>query len=63
MIMFLDYFIYWLFVFFVFCTLDKIFKKEPLGLILKKNLIQTGVFSLLLYIIIFYYGYGGFVLL
>ena len=58
MIMFLDYVIYWMAVLFIFCAIDKIFKKESLELIIKKNLIQTGVFSLLIYLIIFYYSNG-----
>jgi uncharacterized MnhB-related membrane protein len=56
MIMFLDYVIYWMGVLFIFCAIDKIFKKEPLKLIISKNLIQTGVFSLLIYLTIFYFS-------
>jgi len=56
MIMFLDYVIYWMSVLFILCAIDKIFKKEPLKLIISKNLIQAGVFSLLIYLILFYFS-------
>jgi hypothetical protein len=63
MIMFLDYVLYWVFVLFVFSMMDKIFKRTPFKTILTENLIPTGVYSLLLYTIIFYFGGGGFMYL